>query len=86
MKVVRLTIALLLCGSFLLSGCSMLTAQGRREHAYARYVAKRSKGRVKQQTVLSALRAHIPESSPSTPIVTTTVSGPESVTSAGSSE
>jgi hypothetical protein len=75
------TISLLLAGSILLSGCSMLTAQGRRERAYARYVAKCSHRRVKQQSVLSALRSHIPKLEPTEPVVTTELGGPESVTS-----
>jgi ribosomal protein S9 len=68
----------------LLTNCSMLTAEGRREHAYARYVAKRSKGRVKQQQVLLGFRSKIPKTEPSEPIITTEVSGPQSVTGSGS--
>ena len=81
MKILRLEIAFLLAATLMFSGCSMLTAQGRRERAYAHYVAKRSHGRVIQQRKLSAQRAHIPELTPSAPVVTTEVSGPESVTS-----
>ena len=38
MKKFRLSLALLLVGATLLSGCSMLTAHGRQEAAYERYV------------------------------------------------
>jgi hypothetical protein len=76
------TITLLLVGSILFSGCSMLTAQGRRERAYAHYVAKYSRGRVKQQSVLSKLRAHIPKFEPTQPVVTTELSGPGAVSGA----
>lgn len=83
MKKIGLRIALLLLTGMLLTSCSMLTAEGRREHAYARYVAKRSKGRVKQQQVLLGFRSKIPKLQPSDPIITTEVSGPESATSSG---
>ena len=83
MKRIRLGIALLLLTDMFLTSCSMLTAEGRREHAYARYVAKRSKGRVKQQQVLLGFRSKIPKLQPSDPIITTEVSGPESATSSG---
>jgi hypothetical protein len=70
----------LLLSALLLSGCSMLTAQGRREHAYARYVRKCSNGRVKQQSRISSWRAKIPQVTPSEPVVRMDVSGPEAVT------
>jgi len=76
-------LALVLVGVLLLSGCSMLTAQGRRERAYAHYVAKSSKGRIKLQRKLSSQRARIPILEPSPPVITTGVSGPESVTNSG---
>jgi hypothetical protein len=81
MKAGARAIIFLLLAALPFSGCSMLTAQGRRERAYAHYVAKSSKGRVKQQRRLSSLRSRIPELFPRPPVVTTGVSGPESVTS-----
>lgn len=54
MKNFSRAIALLLVGSTLLSGCSMLTARGRQERAYERYVHKSSLGRVKQQKRFAA--------------------------------
>lgn len=77
-------IALLLLSATMLSGCSMLTAQGRREHAYARYVRKCSNGRVKQQSRISSWRAKIPKLTPSEPVVRTDVAGPESVSTGDS--
>ena len=88
MKAFRRVLALWLVGNLLLcSGCSMLTAQGRRERAYARYVKKYSRGRVKQQSKLSLLRMpKIPRLEPSEPVESTqigeAVGGPESVTTA----
>ena len=81
MKTGTRAIVFVLLAALPFSGCSMLTAQGRRERAYAHYVAKSSKGRVKQQRRLSGLRAHIPQLFPSPPVITTGTSGPESVTS-----
>ena len=72
-------IALLLVGSTLLSGCSMLTAQGRRERTYERYVSKSSQGRVKQQKRFAARGNTMPVMHQSEPVETTDVSGPESV-------
>ena len=77
-KICRAT-ALLLVGTTLLSGCSMLTAQGRRERAYTRYVQKSSLGRVKQQRRLFAKKPTMPVMQPTEPIVATETSGPESV-------
>ena len=79
MKKFSRAIALLLVGSTLLSGCSMLTAQGRRERAYDRYVRKMSQGRVKQQKRFAARGNTMPVMHPSEPVETTDVSGPESV-------
>jgi hypothetical protein len=84
MKKINFTLSLLLVGTTLLTGCSMLTAQGRRERAYAHYVTKYSYRRAKLQRRLSVSRAKIPKSEPSEPIVNTEVSGPESVNSGGS--
>jgi hypothetical protein len=83
MKRFSFQVALALIGALLLPGCSMLTAQGRREHAYARYVAKCSKGRVKQQRKMARSRARIPLLQPTAPVVTTELGGPESVTNSG---
>ena len=79
MKKFSRAIALLLVGSTLLSGCSMLTAQGRRERAYDRYVRKSSQGRVKQQKRFAARGNTMPVMHLSEPVETTEVSGPESV-------
>jgi outer membrane biogenesis lipoprotein LolB len=78
MKKISRAIALLLVGSTLLSGCSMLTAQGRRERAYERYVHKSSQGRVKQQKRFAARGKTMPVTHLSRPVETTDVSGPES--------
>lgn len=66
-----------------LSGCSMLTAQGRRERAYERYVRKSSHGRVKQQKLFAARGNTMPVSHPSEVMEPTEASGPESVGDAG---
>jgi hypothetical protein len=58
----------------------MLSAQGRRERAYDRYVEKMSRGRLQQQQRLSAMRAQVPPAMMSEPVVTANASGPESVT------
>jgi hypothetical protein len=71
--------ALLLVGATLLSACSMLTANGRREHAYARYVQKSSLGRVKQQKRIKPKKTPIPVMQPTEPTVVTEGSGPQSV-------
>jgi hypothetical protein len=71
--------ALLLAAATLLSGCSMLTAQGRRERAYARYVHKSSLGRIKQQKRFAMQKNTMPVMQPSEPMVTSEASGPESV-------
>jgi outer membrane biogenesis lipoprotein LolB len=79
MKKFSRAIALLFVGSTLLSGCSMLTAQGRRERAYEHYVRKSSQGRVKQQKRFAARGNTMPVTHLSEPVETTNVSGPESV-------
>jgi len=81
MKKFSRAIALLLVGSTLLSGCSMLTAQGRRERAYEHYVRKSSQGRVKQQKRFAAKGNTMPVMHLSEPVETTNVSSPESVSS-----
>ena len=82
MKRANCCFAFLLLAAFLLNSCSMLTAQGRRERAYASYVRKCSKGRVKQQSHFSGWRSKIPKLTPSEPVVSTDVDGPASVTTA----
>jgi hypothetical protein len=76
----RITAAVLLI-SISLPGCSMLTARGRQESAYERYVRKCSHRRDRLQAkMIKAQR--IPTSAPSEPKVTTEAGGsPESVTS-----
>jgi len=73
-------VVLLLFVSGLFCSCSMMTAQGRRERAYDRYVEKMSRGRAQQQQHLSAIRAQVPPAIVSQPVVTADASGPESVT------
>ena len=80
MKKFRRAVTLLLIANLFLCGCSMLTAQGRQERAYRRYVEKQSRGRLKQQRKLGFQRAKIPHFEPSAPVETTHASGPESVT------
>lgn len=77
-KILRPT-ALLLVATTLLSGCSMLTAGGRRERAYERYVRKSSHGRVKQQKRFSFKKTKLPVMEPTEPMESTEVGGPESV-------
>ncbi len=79
MKKLYRALALFLIGTTLLSGCSMLTANGRRQSAYERYVRKSSLGRVKQQKRLSYRKTTMPVMQPTEPKVATEVSGPESV-------
>ena len=83
MKDFSRAIALLLVGSMLLSGCSMLTAHGRRAHAYNRYVYKSSQGRVKQQKRFAAKGNTMPVTHLSEPVETTDSPGPESVSDGG---
>ena len=61
----------------------MLTAQGRRERAYDRYVRKSSQGRVKQQKRFAAKGNTMPVMHLSEPVETTEGSGPESVSDGG---
>ena len=79
MKKFSRAIVLLLVGSTLLSGCSMLTTHGRRERAYDRYVRKSSQGRVKQQKRFASRGNAMPVTHRSEPVETTEASGPESV-------
>jgi hypothetical protein len=82
-RIVRLATAVLLVSTSL-PGCSMLTARGRQELAYERYVRKCSRQRDRLQAkMLKAPR--IPTSAPSEPKLTTQLGGsPESVTSSDS--
>jgi hypothetical protein len=71
--------ALFLVAATLLSGCSMLTANGRRERAYERYVRKSSLGRVKQQKRVRFAKNTMPVMQPTEPMGVAEASGPESV-------
>ena len=73
------TVAMLLVAATLFSSCSLLTANGRRQRAYERYVRKSNLGRVKQQKRFSFKQQTLPVTQPSEPVATTEVSGPESV-------
>jgi hypothetical protein len=66
------------------SGCSYLTARGRREAAYARYVRHSSSGRVKMQRQFTGF-PKIPTAQPAnqSPQIT---AGPESVTASNDSQ
>jgi hypothetical protein len=75
--------ALFLVSTMLLSGCSMLTARGRQERAYERYVRKSSLGRLKQQKRFAAKGNTMPVVHPTEAIEPTDASGPESVSSGG---
>jgi hypothetical protein len=75
--------ALFLVGATLLSGCSMLTARGRQERAYERYVRNSSLGRLKQQKRFAARGNTMPVMHPTEPMVTAEASGPESVSENG---
>jgi hypothetical protein len=78
-RIVRFTVAILLI-SMALPACSMLTARGRQQLAYERYVRKCSHRRDKQRAKMKTPR--IPTLEPSQPKETTEVGGsPESVTS-----
>jgi hypothetical protein len=79
MKKIHRGLALFLIGATFLSGCSMLTANGRNQRAYERYVRKSSLGRVKQQKRMSYRKTTLPVMQPTEPMETTEVSGPESV-------
>jgi outer membrane biogenesis lipoprotein LolB len=64
MKIHLQVIFALLFAALLLSGCSMLTARGRQEAAYARYVRKSSKGRVQQQRMFRSGKPSMPVNMP----------------------
>ena len=85
MKKLYRTLGLFLVGGTLLSGCSMLTASGRQQRAYERYVEKSSLGRVKQQKRMGSRKMTLPVMQPTEPTVATEVSGPESVGSGAGS-
>ncbi len=75
---VILLLALVVAGE---SGCSQLTARGRREAAYARYVRRSSAGRREMQRKLAS-SPRIPATQAETGPLVNASSGPESVTSA----
>ena len=75
--------ALFLVGATRFSGCSMLTARGRQERAYERYVRKSSLGRLKQQKRFAAKGNTMPVVHPTEAMAPTEASGPESVSSGG---
>ncbi len=66
-----------------LSGCSMLTKEGRQQRSYEHYVRKSSSTRVKQAVKFRMSKSDMPlRQVPSEPKITTNVSeGPQSVTS-----
>ncbi len=77
-------VACLTAVAILFSGCSMLTAQGRRERAYTRYVHKMSAGRAKQQKrFFSKEKNTMPVMHPTEPMITSEASGPESFGDSG---
>ncbi len=78
MKQLARAAACLTTGALLLSGCSMLTTQGRQERAYSRYVHKMSAGRVKQQKRFASKGNRMPITPMSEPTVSSEGSGPES--------
>jgi hypothetical protein len=68
------------------SGCSYLTARGRQEAAYARYVRRSSAGRVKMQRKLGGF-PKIPTAQPvDQSSQMTAATGPESVTASNDSQ
>ncbi|MDQ2918858.1 MAG: hypothetical protein M3R10_03130 [Verrucomicrobiota bacterium] len=71
-------LSLLLAVTFALTGCSYMTATGRSQHAYARYVRKMSKGRVKQQTKFRSSKPQMPTTQTGEP-TQNTESGPQAV-------
>ena len=80
-RIVRPT-ALALLVSIALPGCSMLTARGRQERAYSKYVRKMSHRRDRLQAKMMKSKMRIPASAPSEPKVTTDVNeSPQSVSS-----
>jgi hypothetical protein len=80
MKRFSLSLALLLVGATLLSGCSMLTASGRQQRAYEHYVRKSSLGRVKQQRLFNSGKSQMPVMRPTEQTVVAQASGPEAMT------
>ncbi|MDQ6911298.1 MAG: hypothetical protein M3128_00280 [Verrucomicrobiota bacterium] len=72
------TFSLLLAATFAFTACSYTTESGRQQHAYARYVRKMSKGRVKQQTKFRSSKPQMPTTQPGEPIQNME-SGPQAV-------
>ncbi|MEO8439794.1 MAG: hypothetical protein ABI540_06175 [Spartobacteria bacterium] len=79
MKKILHASALLMATATLLSSCSMLTAQGRQERAYERYVRKSSQGRVKQQKRFAAKGNTMPVTHASEAMEPTESSGPMAI-------
>ncbi len=71
-------LSLLLAVTFAFAGCSYMTETGRQQHAYARYVRKMSKGRVKQQTKFRSNKPSMPTTQPNEP-TQNIQSGPQAV-------
>lgn len=81
----KTSLVLLFVAAFACDGCSSyLTKSGRQQAAYARYVRKQSKGRVKLQKQITSSQKPPKLTPPSEPVMTTST-GPESV-SAGESQ
>ncbi len=74
----RAVVALFLATLFL-PGCSMLTHSGRQQAAYARYVSKSSKGRVKQQRLFHSNKPAMPVTEPVESSGPAESSGPQAV-------
>jgi len=73
MRIARQTICFLLVAA--LSGCSMMTKEGRQQHAYEKYVRNSSKMRYKRALKFHMAKTDIPlRQAPSEPKVNTTVS------------
>jgi hypothetical protein len=79
MHIPRSTLVPLLLAALLLPGCSMLTKSGRQQAAYARYVSKMSKGRVKQQRFFHSKKPAMPVTEPVETKEPTISSGPQAV-------
>lgn len=82
MKITFRNFVALLLATFFLPACSMLTSSGRQQAAYARYVRKSSKGRVKQQKMFHSNKPPMPMTMPeqeSTETVRAEDSGPQAV-------
>ncbi|MEP6937647.1 MAG: hypothetical protein ABI871_06225 [Chthoniobacterales bacterium] len=82
MKLLPILLATAVC----LSGCSMLTKNGRNQRAYEKYVRRSSMTRVKQQSRFRSSKPTMPiTQAESEPTLTNESSGPESVSEGESS-